>query len=415
VTHVGIVGAGIAGLHLSLFLQQQGVLVTLYAERTAEEQLAGRLTSVVTRFGPTRERERALGVNHWDRPDFGVFCFNINVVGDYPLTFRGQLAEPALVVDMRIYHATLLQDFMARGGQVVFGTLAASDLERLSEMHDLVVVASGRASLTDLFPRLPEHSPFTSPQRHLFGGLFRGLRYSDPLGITFAIVPGHGEISAIPIYSFEGPQSAIFCEAAPGGDFDIFSRMRYEDDPQGFETQLLDRIRQHAPPIYDLIDPAAFALTRPLDLIQGAITPVVRRGYAQLPNGAWVLALGDAHVLNDPCIAQGANAASYAAWVIGEAITQHTTYDEAFCRAVEQRVWNHVGPATAWTNMNLMPPPEYAGQLFVAAVQNQAVANAMVSNFADPERGWEVMSSPEGMAAFLARHGWPAEDVVAST
>lgn len=408
-TSIGIVGAGIAGLHLSLLLLQRGVSVTLYAERTPEQQLAGRLSSVVTRFGPTRERERALGVNYWDEADFGVFCFYVNVLGEYPLSFRGDLSQPAQVVDMRLYHAKLLEDVLDRGIDVVYGTLEADDVTPLADTHDLVVVASGRGSLTHIFPRVEEHSPFSEPQRQLFGGLFHGVSYPEPLGITFAIVPGHGEISTMPIRSFTGRQSGIFCEAAPGGDFEIFSRMRYEDDPQAFETLLLERIRQHAPPIYERINPSEFALTRPLDLIQGAITPVVRRGYAQLSSGKWVLALGDAHALNDPCIAQGANAASHAAQVVSEAISQHTIYDEAFCQSVEQQVWTNLGAATAWTNANLMPPPEYAGQLFVAATQSQTIANAVADNFADPQRGWRVMRSAEEMSAFLRELGWRVE------
>ncbi|HEX6292567.1 MAG TPA: styrene monooxygenase/indole monooxygenase family protein [Herpetosiphonaceae bacterium] len=403
---IGIVGAGIAGLHLGLLLQQQRVRVTLYAERTPEQHLAGWLSSVVTRFGPTRERERALGVNHWDLPDFGVFCFYVNIVGEQPLTFCGHLSQPAAVVDMRIYHATLLQDFVGRGGQVEYGTLEPADLERLSEEHDLVVVATGRGSLTDLFPRIEEYSPFSAPQRHLFGGLFRGVSYPDPLGVTYAIVPGQGEISAIPFYSFEGRQSALFCEAIPGGAFDVLTQMSYADDPQHFEATLLDLIRVHAPPIYERINPAEFGLTRPLDLIQGAITPVVRRGYAQLPNGKWVVALGDAHALNDPCIAQGANAASHAAWMLGDAILQRASYDEAFCREVEQRVWEYLGAATAWTNETLAPTFAHVGELFAAAGQSQTIANAVVDNFADPQGGWAITCDAEAMAAFLQQRGW---------
>jgi 2-polyprenyl-6-methoxyphenol hydroxylase-like FAD-dependent oxidoreductase len=409
VTSIGIVGAGIAGLHLSLLLRRRDLSVTLYAERTPEQQLGSRLASVVTRFGPTREREQSLGVNHWDEPDFEIRSFYVNVVGEYSLAFRGDLSQPAQVVDMRIYQSRLLQDAIARGVEVRYTSVSADDLVPLADTHDLLVIATGRGNLTEIFPRVAEYSPFNEPQRYLFGGLFRGVSYPEPLGITYAIMPGHGEMSAIPIRSFEGHQSAIFCEAAPGGDFEIFSSMRYEDDPQGFETLLLERIRQHAPPIYERIDPAAFGLTRPLDLIQGAITPVVRRGYAQLPSGRWVLALGDAHVLNDPCIAQGANAASHAAEVVSRAIVGRASYDEAWCRAVEQQVWQNLGPATAWTNQTLMPAPEYAGQLFVAAAQRQDIANAVCDNFADPERGWRVMSSADEMGAFLHGLGWQPE------
>src|SRR5262245_18219387 len=62
---LGIVGAGIGGTHLALYLQQQGVPASLYAERTPDEHRALRLSSTPGHYGNTRAREAALGVNHW--------------------------------------------------------------------------------------------------------------------------------------------------------------------------------------------------------------------------------------------------------------------------------------------------------------------------------------------------------------
>ena len=94
-TSIGIVGSGIAGLHLGLSLLLQGIPATLYSDRTQEQIRAGRLPNSVARFDHTRERERALGVEHWDDPDFGVSCVHFRKDGDPPLTFRGDLARPA--------------------------------------------------------------------------------------------------------------------------------------------------------------------------------------------------------------------------------------------------------------------------------------------------------------------------------
>src|ERR1044071_2184320 len=71
--NIGIVGSGIAGLHLGLFLQRHGLDATIYSDRSAEQIRAGRLSNFVVRFEHTLERERALGVAHWDFADFGVF------------------------------------------------------------------------------------------------------------------------------------------------------------------------------------------------------------------------------------------------------------------------------------------------------------------------------------------------------
>src|SRR5262249_22169778 len=64
-TTMGIVGAGVAGLHLALYLQKHGVPVTLYAERSPDEVRAGRLLNTQALLGAARARTVALGVNHW--------------------------------------------------------------------------------------------------------------------------------------------------------------------------------------------------------------------------------------------------------------------------------------------------------------------------------------------------------------
>ena len=96
--------------------------------------------------------------------------------------------------------------------------------------------------------------------------------------------------------------------------------MRYEDDPRHFEMTALALLREHTPSIATRIDVRSFGLTRPLDLLQGAITPAVRQGYARLDSGRFAIAIGDVHVLNDPLIAQGGNTASHSAWALGQAI-----------------------------------------------------------------------------------------------
>ena len=55
---IGIVGAGTAGLHLALLLQQRGLQPTLYAERSADEVRDGRLPNTVAHHHHTRSREQ---------------------------------------------------------------------------------------------------------------------------------------------------------------------------------------------------------------------------------------------------------------------------------------------------------------------------------------------------------------------
>ena len=180
--------------------------------------------------------------------------------------------------------------------------------------------------------------------------------------------------------------------------------LRYENAPKHFEATVLDLLRQHAPPIYENVNLREFGVTRPLDVLQGAITPTVRRGYTQLSKGKFAMALGDVHLLNDPIIAQGANAASKCAWVLGQALLQDRPLDETFCRETEQRLWEAGRAATEWTNMALQAPPPHVIELFAAAAQNRVLADELTENFNVPENNWKIFSNPQAAAAFLTRH-----------
>jgi 2-polyprenyl-6-methoxyphenol hydroxylase-like FAD-dependent oxidoreductase len=76
---IGIVGTGISGLHLALFLQHFGIGSTVYADRTPEQIREGRLPNTVARFEHTRARERQLGVDHWDFDDDGWAMFGAHL------------------------------------------------------------------------------------------------------------------------------------------------------------------------------------------------------------------------------------------------------------------------------------------------------------------------------------------------
>jgi 2-polyprenyl-6-methoxyphenol hydroxylase-like FAD-dependent oxidoreductase len=402
-TSIGIVGTGIAGLHLGLFLRHHDVSATIYADRTPDQQRSGRIVNNVVRFEHTRARERTLGVNHWDDVGPSVESINVFVGGEHPLAFTGQLSQPASYVDMRLYQATLLEDFAARGGEVVYGAVQAEDLVHLSERHDLLVLASGRGSLIELFPRLAEFSPYHRPQRLLSLGFYTGIA-AEERDVAFVIAPGQGEVFQTTTYSFDGNQTALLFEAIPGGAFETMARMRYEDDPKRFEATALGLLRDYAPPIYERVDTRRFGLTRPLDLLQGAITPTVRQGYARLDNGAFVMAIGDVQVANDPLIAQGANTASRSAWTLGEAILEGGRFDERFYQRAAERIWAYARPVTEWSNFMLLPPPPHIVDLLVAAAQNQAIADAFADGFANPQPTWELLRSPEHVAAFLDAH-----------
>ena len=407
-TGIGIIGSGIAGLQLGLFLQHHGISATIYSDRTSAQLRSGRLPNTVGRAEHTQARERMLGVQHWESPDFRISSLHFRINGDPPLIFRGDMSWAVSFVDMRLYLPALLEDFERRGGRVVIGAIQAGDLPTLAAQHDLLVVASGRASLTELFPRIPDRSPFAEPQRLVCAGLYRGIAYPDPLGMSLTIAPGHGEIFQAPFLSQDGDVSVLLVEAIPGQGLQSIVDQRYDDDPKAFEEMVLGLLRDYAPATYDRVDEREFGLTGPLDLLQGAITPTVRRGYATLEHGTGspcAIAIGDVHILNDPVTGQGANVASYAAWVLGEAIREGGPFDESFCQRVEDQIWEFASAVTAWTNTMMQPPPPHAQAIFGAAAQRQSVADELAENFNNPPRFWAALESPAGAAAFLERHG----------
>src|SRR5689334_1244359 len=90
-TSIGIVGAGIAGLQLGLYLQQQGITTTLYSDKTATQILNSRLPNTPARFAHTVERERQLNVDHWSGTGIKLRYVEMYIGGDFPLAFRGDL------------------------------------------------------------------------------------------------------------------------------------------------------------------------------------------------------------------------------------------------------------------------------------------------------------------------------------
>ncbi|WP_437335439.1 styrene monooxygenase/indole monooxygenase family protein [Sorangium sp. So ce394] len=178
----------------------------------------------------------------------------MRVAADPPLGFVSNPPDHMLFIDMRVYLPRLLEDFAARGGRVVKASLDAAGVRDLAAGHDLVVVATGRAGLSDLFPRVPERSPHAGPQRRLFAGLVRGLRMPERLEFMFQLSPGHGEIFENQYLTLGGVEPALLIEASPGGALEPITRMRYEDDPARFDAALLDAVLAHAPLTAERVD-----------------------------------------------------------------------------------------------------------------------------------------------------------------
>ncbi|MBI2803071.1 MAG: monooxygenase [Gammaproteobacteria bacterium] len=404
---VGIVGAGTAGLHLGLYLRQHDVEVTLFTDRAPEEYRGMRLLNTVAHHAVTVDRETALGVNHWPGQQYGYFGHYYYIgVKPQPIEFFGDLHAPSRAIDYRLYQPRLMEDFLARGGHIEYREIKGDEISTLSAQFDLIVVCTGKGPLGQLFQHEPAHSPFDRPQRALCVGLFKGIKAPPIRAVTMYFSPGAGEMIEIPTWTFNGLAAALVIENIPGGDLEILAKTKYDDNPRAFLDLLLAKLRQHYPTCAARIDEKEFDLANgPLDILQGGVTPTVRKSHVVLEGGKLAVALGDVHTVVDPVLGQGANMASYAAWILGEEIVAQEVYDERFIEHVNLRRQDRVLGATRWTNFmltNLKAMPLELQQFIFELSQHRALSNEFTDNFNYPERQWDCFASVERMRAWCA-------------
>ncbi|MGQ0701324.1 MAG: styrene monooxygenase subunit StyA [Panacagrimonas sp.] len=404
---IGIVGAGTAGLHLGLYLRQHDVDVTIFTDRKPEEYKGMRLLNTVAHHAVTVKRENDLGVNHWPDAEFSYFGHHYYIgLQPQPLKFYGDLHAPSRAVDYRMYQPSLMEDFMNRGGNIEYREIKGDEVSSLSARFDVMVVCTGKGPFGQMFQYDPAHSPFDRPQRALCVGIFKGIKQRPTRAVTMHFSPGAGEMIEIPTTTFNGMQNALVIENIPGGDLEVLAKTKYDDNPKAFMELLLGKLRQHYPDCADRIDAQEFDLANgPLDILQGGVTPTVRKSHVILEGGKLAIALGDVQATVDPVLGQGANMASYAAWILGEEIVKQDVYDERFIEHVNMRRNDRVLGATRWTNFmmtGLKAMPVELQQFIGALSQNRALADEFTDNFNYPERQWDCFASVERMQAWLS-------------
>lgn len=404
---IGIVGAGIGGLHLALYLQRHGIAATVLTDRAPEQYAASRLMNTVAHHAVTVAREDELGVNHWDDP--AVIYHHHDHFFNFPdggLLFRGTFERPSRAVDYRLYLPALMKDFEDRGGRIEYVSIQDDDVPALVSRFDLLVVSTGKGALGRMFEHRPELSPYSQPQRLLCVGLYDGVDHgspdgADPRGVTLSVSPGHGEMIVIPTLSFGGMKTALLMENIPGGDMAELASLNHDADPAGFRQTILDKLEKHHPHTYDRIDTHRFGLAQPLDLLQGAVVPTVRKSAVAFDGDRFAIALGDVHAVVDPLMGQGANMASFAAFELGKAIVDAVAFDARFVEAVDRARENRVLAASCWTNLMLRPPSEAMGRLIFSMAQDRALCDEFTDNFNYPERQWDRLASDRRIHAWI--------------
>ncbi|HXO22139.1 MAG TPA: styrene monooxygenase/indole monooxygenase family protein, partial [Thermoanaerobaculia bacterium] len=243
---IAIVGAGQAGLQLGFGLLQAGCEVTLYAERSAEQVLAGRVPATSFMFDRALSYERELGLNFWD----GEVAWGEGVHLDFSpaprqrlLQVEGRFAVHGQAIDQRLKFARWMPEFARRGGRLVVRAAGLDDLEELAASHDLVCVAAGKGDLAQLFERDPRRSAYSAPQRNLALVTVRGLApWTDipfhPVKFTFTATDG--EIFWVPFHDKTvGPCYSILFENRIGKGMDRFGRAATGEEMLAIARQVL--------------------------------------------------------------------------------------------------------------------------------------------------------------------------------
>jgi 2-polyprenyl-6-methoxyphenol hydroxylase-like FAD-dependent oxidoreductase len=402
--NIGIIGAGVAGLHLGLQLRQHDIPVTIYTNRTPEQVRDGRVMNSVAHMHVTQALEADLGVDHWPGDEYKYTAhYHYNGWGE-ERTYRGDFTAASRAIDYRIYLPRLMEDFTDRGGIIEYRDLSAGEIHALTDVHDLVVVSTGKGEIGAMFPRRADKSPYDRPQRKLAVAFWQGVRRREPNGVEVSVIPGVGELLAIPMWSFSGQVTALLFESVPGGAQEVLTDQRYEDDPQAYRRLTLEMLERYHPTVFELVNIDEFRIQNDKDILQGAVTPVLREDYVRLPNGKFLLALGDVHLTVDPVQAQGANSAAYSARVVGDAILEDDVFDQRFMQKVAARRAERIEAANDWINTMIHNPPlPQIPALFTAMAGNKVLVDEFTENFNYPIRQIDLLGSEARVDAAIAR------------
>jgi flavin reductase (DIM6/NTAB) family NADH-FMN oxidoreductase RutF len=385
---IAIVGAGQSGLQLGLGLLGAGHDVTLVSNRTAEQLATGQVQSSQCMFESALETERALGLDFWSEecPPVEGIALAVPAAdgsGAKAIDWAARLDGPAQSVDQRLKLSGWLGEYERRGGRLVLREAGVDDVERLARDHDLVVVATGKGELGGLFARDVEKSPYDTPQRALALTYVRGMEPRPAFSaVCFNLIPGVGEYFVFPALTTNGPCEIMVFEGVIGGPMDCWADVLTPEEHLARSLEILERFLpwEHA-------RSAGVELTDPGGILTGRFAPTVRHPVARLPSGAFVLAMADAAVLNDPITGQGSNNAAKCAEIYLERVLAHDDdpFDERWMQQTFDHYWRGYAQwVVSWTNAVLAPPQPHVLQLLEAAQEIPALAATIANGFDDP-------------------------------
>jgi hypothetical protein len=160
-------------------------------------------------FDSALELERDLGLNYWEEecPKVAGMSFAVpDGFGGKIMDWSARLDAYAQSVDQRLKIPRWLEEFVKRGGELRIQSADLDELEKCARTHDLVIVASGKGTLGELFETDPSHSPYAQPQRALALTYVRKMRPRERFSaVCFNLIPNVGEYFVFPALTTTGP------------------------------------------------------------------------------------------------------------------------------------------------------------------------------------------------------------------
>lgn len=378
-----IIGAGHAGLQLGIGLLRQGHQVTLVSNRTPDQIRSGPILSSQSMYHLAVNQEREQGLQFWDEtcPPLSGMHVRAGTKDGVMVDFQTRMPE-GQAVDQRLKMPRWMEEFERLGGQLRIMDVGIAEAEQMARECDLLMIATGKGPLGQLFERDVDRSEFDTPQRSIALTYVHGMKpREDFCAININAHPGVGELVHFPGLTLSGPCDIINIECVVGGPMEH----RWSDvkTPTDHLALTMDLIREFFP--WEAHRFENVRLTDDQGVLYGRVTPTVRKPVATLPSGRAVLGLGDIHVLNDPMTGQGSNNASKGATLMLAAITDQG--DRAFDRAWMERAaelnWESARWAARLTNTMLRQPP-HLRDVMGACQSLPRLAQSLAAGFNDP-------------------------------
>lgn len=378
-----IVGGGQSGLQLALSLVAHDYDVTLMTARDPDELYDGGAVSAQILYDERRHIEGEYGLNLWDDEVKPISDYRLTSSGDLPFfDWTGKLMRPAQSIDERVKMSAWLDLLEHRGGKVIIHGATGSDLDALSQMFDLTIVATGHSGLADVFSIDTERNLARMPPVATAIAYVEEIDdHPDADGVGIDLVPGLGHMISWPTLSVNGPCRLLHFTGPADGPL---ARWPRRTTPEQHFTLMLDVMREFIPHRY-----AAFRRTTLAD--DGAVAmdranPLVREPLAHMPSGGLVMGMGDTVAVTSPALQQDANNASMAAETYLRAILEQedAPFDAEFMSRTFEQFMDYAQHFTGLLAQRMHYPPPYIVELFETATHSQELADYLVNGMGNP-------------------------------